>query len=328
MSGRQVVVLGSGVSGLTCGIRLLEEGFHVRIAAYSLPPHTTSDVAPAYWFPYKVAPQDKVLEWAGFSYKKFEGLSALTESGISMTELLKIFDRRVEDPFWGSAVRSLRRVRPKELPQGYVDGFVTVVPRIETPLYMRYLLNRFAELGGVIEKLDTVTDSLEGLATGHTLVVNCSGLGAGKLCGDKNTFPIRGQIVRVSNIGLKRVISVESGRLAPIYIVPRNEDCILGGTAEENNWNLSVDPVTSENILKKCIAIEPVLADAKVLGHRVGLRPGRNEVRLETETLPGGRPVIHNYGHGGAGFTLSWGCAEDVLKLAVEYASANQSQTA
>ncbi|MFI5322751.1 MAG: FAD-dependent oxidoreductase [Thermodesulfobacteriota bacterium] len=319
----KAIVLGSGVSGLTCGIRLLEEGFNVRIAAFNFPPHTTSDIAPAYWYPYKVAPQDSVLKWAEFSYEKFEDLTLLPESGISMTELFKIFDQHVEDPFWGSAVRSYRRAASEELPPGYVDGFVTVVPRIETPAYMKYLLKSYADLGGEIKKLDIEADSLEELSLDRTLVVNCAGLGGGKLCGDGNTFPIRGQIVRVSNIGLKRVVSVESGRLAPIYIVPRNEDCILGGTAEENDWNLNIDPDTSDQILKKCMTIEPALAGAEVIGHRVGLRPGRTEVRLETEKLPGGRTVIHNYGHGGAGFTLSWGCAEDVLKLAVEYASAN-----
>jgi D-amino-acid oxidase len=126
-------------------------------------------------------------------------------------------------------------------------------------------------------------------------------------------------------MGLERIVSVDSGRLAPIYIVPRDEDCILGGTAEENDWNLSIDADTSEKILEKCIAIEPSLADAVVIGHRVGLRPGRTEVRLEIEDLPGGRAVIHDYGHGGAGFTLSWGCAEEVLKLAEDYVSRNEN---
>ena len=325
MREKRAIVLGSGVSGLTSGIRLLEKGFDVRIAAYSLPPRTTSDVAPAYWYPYKVAPPDKVLKWAAFSYIKFLELSLRSGSGISMSGLLKIFDQHVDDPFWKPAVKSFRRAGHGELPPGYVDGFVTEVPRIETPVYMRYLLNTFAELGGEIEKLDREADSFDELSGDGTLLINCTGLGAGKLCHDVNTFPIRGQVVRVRNIGLKRIISVESGRLAPIYIVPRDEDCILGGTAEENDWNLNIDPDTADKILKKCIAIEPALADAEVLGHRVGLRPGRTEVRLGPEKLPGGGTVIHNYGHGGGGFTLSWGCAEDVLKLAEELISGNEN---
>ena len=52
-----------------------------------------------------------------------------------------------------------------------------------------------------------------------------------------------------------------------------------------------------------------------MLEHRVGLRPGRPEIRLERETLPDGVPCVHNYGHGGSGVTLSWGCAEETLRL-------------
>ncbi|MCI0481629.1 MAG: FAD-binding oxidoreductase, partial [Candidatus Dadabacteria bacterium] len=140
-----------------------------------------------------------------------------------------------------------------------------------------------------------------------------------------NTFPVRGQIVIVKNTGLKRIISVDSGKLAPIYIVPRNEDCVLGGTAEENDWDLNIDSAASDKILAKCTAIEPSLKGAEILGHRVGLRPGRTEVRLELEALQDGGAVIHDYGHGGAGFTLSWGCADEVLRLAEGFFSRNEN---
>lgn len=325
MRERSAVILGAGVSGLTCGVRLLEEGFDVCIAAHLLSPNTTSDVAPAYWYPYKVAPQNRVLVWAAYSYSKYLELSLIPESGISMSPLLKIFDHEVEEPFWKAAVKSFRRAAPEELPQGYVDGFVTDVPRIETPVYMRYLLDRFTELGGDLKKLDREIASLEEISGDVPLLINCAGLGAGKLCRDESTFPIRGQIVLVNKVGLNRIVSVESGRLAPIYIVPRNEDCVLGGTAEENDWNLNIDPDTSDEILAKCIAIEPSLADAEVCGHKAGLRPGRTEVRMEIETVPGVGTVIHNYGHGGGGFTLSWGCAGEVLKLAEDFFSRNEN---
>ena len=48
-------------------------------------------------------------------------------------------------------------------------------------------------------------------------------------------------------------------------------------------------------------------------------------MRLEIEELPGGRALIHDYGHGGGGFTLSWGCAEEVLKLAEDFVSRNEN---
>ncbi|HET7289024.1 MAG TPA: FAD-dependent oxidoreductase [Thermodesulfobacteriota bacterium] len=316
MPDKNAVILGAGVSGLTCGVRLLEAGFSVRIKAHTLPPHTTSNVAPAYWYPYKVAPRERVLGWADFSYAKLTALSLVPGSGVSMSSLLKLFEEPVDEPFWKPAVRTFRRARPEELPPGYADGFVTEVPRIETPVYMRYLEDSFVELGGELEKLEREAASIEELMGDRLILINCAGLGAGKLCRDENTFPIRGQIVIVKNIGLERITSVDTGRQAPIYIVPRDGDCILGGTAEENNWDLRVNPETSKKIIEKCAAIEPALVNAEILGHRVGLRPGRTGVRLELEELPGGRAVIHDYGHGGAGFTLSWGCAEEVLNLA------------
>lgn len=316
MNNGKVLILGSGVIGLTSGIRLLEEGFKVRIAAASLPPDTTSNVAPAYWYPYRVFPELRVLKWAEVSYETYTALRDVPESGITAFELLKIFDKPAAEPFWKTVVKSFRRARPEELPEGYVDGFVVEVPRIETPVYINYLVDRFKKSGGEIEKLGRELDSLEGLGADDEILVNCTGLGSRKLCGDEKMYPIRGQLVRITNPGLTRCTSDETGPLALSYIVPRNGDCILGGTAEENNWSLDIDPETASGILRKCSILEPRIKDAEVLGHSVGLRPGRTEVRLENDVTPDGHPVIHNYGHGGGGFTLSWGCAEEVLEIA------------
>lgn len=312
----KALIIGAGVIGLTSGIRLLEGGFKVRIAAASLPPDTTSNVAPAYWYPYRVFPEVRVLKWAEVSYETYTALCRIPESGITAFELLKIFDEPAAEPFWKTVVKSFRRARPEELPEGYVDGFVVEVPRIETPVYINYLMERFKKSGGEIEKLGRELDSLEGLTTGDEILVNCTGLGSRKLCEDENMYPIRGQLVRITNPGLTRCTSDETGPLSLSYIVPRNGDCILGGTAEENNWSLDIDPETASEILRKCSILEPRIKDAEVLGHSVGLRPGRTEVRLENDVTPDGHPVIHNYGHGGGGFTLSWGCAEEVLEIA------------
>ncbi len=317
MKKRKVIILGCGVSGLTTGIKLLESDFAVKIVAVSLPPKTTSDVAAAYWYPYKVSPRDKVLRWASLSYQRFLELKENPETGVSMFELVKIFSHPMSDPFWKSVVRSFRRLNSEELPKDYVDGFMAEVPIIETPLYMGYLVRTFLNMGGSIEKLEKEIDSVKELCGLGDLIVNCSGLGSRKICNDKDSFPIRGQIIRTTNPGLSRCINDELGPLAVSYVVPRTNDCILGGTAEENNWSLEIDPTTAEEILRKCKILEPNLNDAEVLDHKVGLRPGRVEVRLELERISGSCVLIHNYGHGGAGFTLSWGCAEDVHALVV-----------
>jgi D-amino-acid oxidase len=75
------------------------------------------------------------------------------------------------------------------------------------------------------------------------------------------------------------------------------------------------DPATASEILERCTEMEPMLKGAEVLEHRVGLRPGRPEVRLEMEVLQNGLSCVHDYGHGGSGITLSWGCAEETVTL-------------
>jgi len=316
MKNRKALVLGCGVIGLTSGIRLLEDDFEVEIVAAKIPPDTTSNVATAYWYPFRVSPPEKVLPWAAFTYDKYMELSEIPGIGVGVLNFVQIFDHEVDDPFWKPAVRDFRRVTKNEMPPGYVDGYIVPVACIETPVYMDYLVNRFVESGGEITKLDREIEKIEEISANSRLIINCSGLGAGKIFNDKEVFPIRGQLVKTSNPGLKDCVNEEEGPLAVSYIVPHGSYCILGGTAEDNNWSLEIGPKTSEEILAKCKILDPRLNGAKVLGHRVGLRPGRTEIRLELEQISPDCTVIHNYGHGGAGFTLSWGCAEDVSILA------------
>jgi D-amino-acid oxidase len=99
------------------------------------------------------------------------------------------------------------------------------------------------------------------------------------------------------------------------YVVPRSDTILLGGTAEEGDEDLAIRMATAEAIVERCTALVPAVAGAKILGHRVGLRPARPSVRLEVESRPNGNRLVHCYGHGGAGVTLSYGCAEDVVGL-------------
>src|SRR5439155_13946509 len=95
-----------------------------------------------------------------------------------------------------------------------------------------------------------------------------------------------------------------------VYVVPRERDDVLGGTAQEGVEDPTPDAATTEAIRARCAALVPAVRDAPVLSVAVGLRPVRPAVRLEAE----GR-VVHCYGHGGAGVTLAWGCAGEVAAL-------------
>ena len=311
-AGMDVIVVGAGVIGLSAAIRLQEAGFAARVVARDLPPDTTSAVAAAIWYPYRAYPEADVLRWGRHTYAAFEQLAGTVATGVRMGATKELFRDPVPDPWWRAAVTDLRRCRPGELPDGYRDGLVFTTPVVEMPLYLAWLWQRFISAGGAVER--RFVRSLGELAGTAGAVVNCAGLGARELADDATVTPIRGQVVRVENPGLDEVILDEYGDDVT-YIVPRSGDCILGGTAEEGETDLEPHPGTAAAILRRCTALDSRLADARVLGHRVGLRPGRPAVRLDRTALADGTPCVHCYGHGGAGVTLSWGCAADVVAL-------------
>ena len=133
---------------------------------------------------------------------------------------------------------------------------------------------------------------------------------------DPAVTPVRGQVVVVANPGISDFF-VGAGQDPDdlIYLFPHRDTVVLGGTEQPGNWSVEPDPATAERIMRSCTALEPRLAGTEVIAHRVGLRPVRPSVRLEAEELGDGRRLLHNYGHGGAGITLSWGCALDVVNM-------------
>jgi D-amino-acid oxidase len=311
----EVVVIGCGVAGLTTAVSLREAGIDARIVAAAPPEMTTSAVAAAIWYPYKAYPEEDVLRWGQSTFEIFERLAAAPETGVRMREGLELWRRPVPEPWWSAAVPGVRRCAADELPPGYRDGHAFVVPVVEMPVYLRYLRDRLAAAGGTIER--RVVASPDELEDEAGVVVNCAGLGARELVGDGEMKPIRGQVLRVVNPGLDRFFLDEDDPEGVTYVVPRSTDCVLGGTAEEGAWEMDPNPAVAADILRRCVALEPRLAGAEVLEHRVGLRPGRPEVRLEREDGPG-VPVVHNYGHGGSGVTLSWGCAGEASALVAD----------
>ena len=144
-------------------------------------------------------------------------------------------------------------------------------------------------------------------------VVNCTGLGARALTGDAALGASLGQTVVVASDRLDPRVMLSDDRNpgAMFYVIPRRGEFVLGGCAIplDADEAPSEDPELSVAILDRCrrAGFDP----GSVLYVRTGLRPVRADVRLERE----GR-VVHNYGHGGAGYTLSWGCAEEVAQLA------------
>ena len=316
MRERDAVVIGAGVTGLTSALRLIDDGWRVRVWAAEPPERTTSAVAAAIWYPYRAGPVDRVREWGERSFAAFEALAADPETGVRMapgTELVAVGGDVADVPGFAAHLPDFRVASDDEVPPGRA-GWTFTVPIVDTSVYLGWLAGRIRRAGGTIEIRRVA--SLAEAAEAAPLVVNCSGLGARELAGDDALRPVRGQLVRVENPGLTRFWLDDYNPGGLTYIVPRRGDCILGGTAEDDVEDFAPDPAAGEATRRRCVELEPALAGARVLELRVGLRPWRPEIRLEAETLPGGARVVHNYGHGGAGVTLSWGCAERVVELA------------
>ena len=177
-------------------------------------------------------------------------------------------------------------------------------------MHLPWLLDQLGLLGVNVRngRVTELASSFDGVDA----VVNCTGLGSRELVDDETLMPVRGQVIVVAQFGLSEWLLDQSDPRQLLYVVPRTDTVLLGGTAEDGNDDLTVLPETAAAILRRCAALVPDLGTARVLAHRVGLRPGRPSVRLETELTRHG-PLVHCYGHGGAGVTVAYGCAEDVV---------------
>jgi len=299
---RRVIVVGAGVIGLSCAVRLLEAGHRVDVVGRDLPLETTSSVAAAVWSPYS-RPQEHVVRWARAAYDAFAELCDDESAGVVMRTGTELFREPSGDVWWRDALPpGAGPDRETSLPAGYASGLTMRTPVVEMPVYLRWLAARVDELGGTVTRMN-----LSALPTGDALVVNASGIGARLLGGDPTVSPVRGQVVLVEQVGIDHWwIDAET----PSYVVPRAHDVVLGGTAIEGEWSRTPEPAVAASILERAARIEPRLAGARVLRHKVGLRPSRPSVRLERVG-----DVVHCYGHGGCGVTVSWGCADDVVGL-------------
>jgi D-amino-acid oxidase len=314
---RKILVLGAGIIGLSAAVRLQEEGYSVDILARSLPMDTTSAIAAAIWLPYRAEPAEKIARWSAQTYRRYTLEAHDPASGVQLVELRNLARRKLPDPYWLRPEYSFRRLSSDELPSGYEDGLAVEVPFVPSNRYLPWLLQRFRAAGGTVSVGEV--GSLEELSAEPEAVICCVGLGARELLGDDSLFPIRGQLALLQpppDAAREAVpyVGDDTSFDDPVYILPRGEDCILGGTAQPGESDLTPDPQTQEGILTRCYEVVPELRRWQVAGALVGLRPGRPAVRLDREVIRG-RPVIFNYGHGGSGFTVAWGCAEEVVEL-------------
>lgn len=309
-SGTGAVVVGAGVIGLTTGVCLAEAGVPTRIVTADRQRQTTSYAAGAICGPVFDLATGSVAAWELTGFDEFSSLAADPATGVHVRDGVFVAPGGMTGVPPISRPSTVRTLGPDEAPAGYGSAFLARIPCVDMPRYLAYLTERFKRAGGAIETRRL--SSLAEAADMAPMIANCTGVGARDLVPDPSVRPVRGQHVVVENPGIETVLMEPPSGPAWAGIVPHNEVAVLGGIAIEDDWNLEPDPAVAAGIMRRCTALEPRLRDARIVDHRVGLRPGRPSVRLDREVVDGA-VVVHNYGHGGTGVMLSWGCAREAV---------------
>jgi glycine/D-amino acid oxidase-like deaminating enzyme len=107
------------------------------------------------------------------------------------------------------------------------------------------MLDEFEIAGGKIIVRE-IPDPSAITALPEKLIFNCTGLGARALFNDTELVPLKGQLTF-----LLPQPEVQYAALPPdwLYMFPRTDGILLGGTHEMNNWSLDVNEQAKQKIL-------------------------------------------------------------------------------
>ena len=313
----RATVIGAGVIGLTTAIELVGDGWEVEVVTAEPVAATTSAVAAAVWFPYLVGPVDAVERWGRVTADEFARLAGDPDVPVVARTAHELRRTGEADPGWRAGMPHLAAMQ--EVPGWATHGWTYTTWTADMSRYLGWLLNRLAA-HDVHPETRRLASTADGFTDGADLVVNCAGVGAATLADDPTLVPVRGQVVLVDATWVTDVWLDPDGPGGATYVIPRMGAVVCGGTADRDMSDRTPDEAVTADILRRAAELVPAVADATVIDVAVGLRPSRPEVRLELEATDAG-PVLHHYGHGGAGITLSWGAARaarDLARTAVE----------
>jgi len=345
----KIVIVGSGVSGLTCALALLKENIDASVEIWSTA--GIEPTVPPNWVweypPYKVEPEQEALRWSRESLVEFEKLSHDPRSNVAMIQVANMFHdvqeanadhAAVLGQYAPYLVGAAALAKARELvwpddetcPSQFKDAASYLAPAVAAPEYLEWLTQQIKSLGGVFrttaDKFDSIDDVVRAAGVETAVVINCAGLAALELVQDEVIagkddclYPCKGELAVVEAPWLRTAVFADD---EDWYAIPwvKGSKAQLGGTSESHVHNTETTPAAQDGIVQRCIAGIPSLANAEVMGAFAGLRPMRKGgVRVERETMNlsggGSVTVVHNYGHGGAGMICSWGCAKDVVEL-------------
>ncbi|KAL8596844.1 hypothetical protein ACOMHN_027173 [Nucella lapillus] len=331
----RVAVVGAGMVGLATAVNVQEAlpWARVTLLADQFDLDTTSSGAGGIFEPTVQAwpnqDPDTLREWSRQSWNYFTGLAMSPlgrETGHSLVSGYMLADNReaIENPAYADIVFNFRVLKPEELRKlnfagKYGNTFTTVIT--QTKKFMPWLMRKFRERGGIVES--RTISSLEELAGAYDIVMNCAGMRAGQLANDSTMYPIKGQMVQIKAPWIKQFVYwIDKKR--PTYFIPHDDKVWVGGTKDERDYSTHLDPEIEEDILKRAGDLLPQIKAGDIVGRWAGLRPQRSSMRVEKELVNvNGKKlrVVHNYGHGANGISLSWGTSLRAAQLATEWAN-------
>lgn len=312
--------------GISAALAILEEipSCSVTVIAENFSPNTTGDVAGGMWGPFSTAdtPSDIINEWSRITWDKmysWHQSSEASEWGVSLSSGACLGNMATPTPSWSDIPLQYTTLSPSQAakysPQ-FTSGCAFTTLFAEPCLFLPKMMQEITRRGGVF--VQKRLQSLGEVAADSDIIINCSGLGARSLVGDKDVIPARGQLVRVHAPWIKTFMCDERPETFA-YVLPNINTVSLGGTFDMDNWSTEADPSITDTILARARKLVPSLQKAEVVSVTVGLRPFRKQgprVQLEEMTFQETTvQVIHNYGHGGSGITMMWGCAMEVVQL-------------
>ena len=272
----------------------------------------TSLNAYAFWLPVKADADPRVERWANETFAEFARLAQLPETGVTMRQ---IFELKItqEEPWYAQKLPCFRHAQSGEVTSEYKDAHVLdKAPVIDPVVYLPWLRQQVIAAGAIFVQKEVA--SLADCPAEFPVVVNCTALGARQLVGDQELYPARLQVVKIKSNGFDKVVFDSEGPNKLCCIVPQGDYIKVGAVYDERDENMAVDDEVTKGILERCKRVVPGFKaeQSDVLSVTRCLRPKRALTRVELEKQADGRCVVHNYGHNGTGYIVSFGVADEI----------------